>query len=266
MPRFAANLTMMFTELPFIDRFAAARAAGFDAVEFLFPYDHDAAAIADQLRAHGLTQALFNLPPGDWAAGERGLAALPGRQDEFRDSVAVALRYAAVIGVDALHVMSGIAARSDAAAVRTYRHNLTHLCDVAGKAGLTIVIEPINPRDMPGYFLNDFKFAADLIGDLALPNLRLQFDIYHRQILHGDVLTGLRDLMPIIGHIQIAAVPARHEPGSGELDDARILRAIDQTGYAGFVGCEYRPAGDTVAGLGWRASLLGGTTSERRRE
>ncbi len=254
MPRFAANLTMMFTEVSFMDRFAAAAAAGFDAVEFLFPYDFDPEAIAAQLRQHGLTQALFNLPPGDWAAGARGLAALPGREAEFATSVTTALHYAKIIGVDRVHVMSGLADRTDLAALHTYRANLTHLCNAA-PAGLTIVIEPINPRDMPGYFLNDFTFAADLIADLGLPNLKLQFDIYHRQIIHGDVLTGLRRHMPIIGHIQIAAVPLRHEPGTGELDDARILREVDLLGYTGFVGCEYRPAGDTVAGLGWRKTL-----------
>jgi 2-dehydrotetronate isomerase len=255
MPRFAANLTMMFTELPFLDRFSAAAEAGFEAVEFLFPYDFDADTIADKLRQHGLTQALFNLPPGDWAAGERGLAALPGRDADFRTSVSTALRYAKTIGVDRLHVMSGLASREDPAAMRTYRDHLAYLCEMAAPAGLTILIEPINPRDMPGYFLNDFNQAADLIADLALPNLRLQFDIYHRQIIHGDVLTGLSRLMPIIGHVQIAAVPLRHEPGSGELDDARILRELDHLGYTGFVGCEYRPLGDTLAGLGWRAAL-----------
>ncbi len=255
MPRFAANLSMMFTELPFMDRFAAAAGAGFDAVEFLFPYDFDATAIAGQLRTHGLTQALFNLPPGDWAAGERGLAALPGRVADFHASVTVALHYAAVIGVDRVHMMAGLADRADPLAQTAYRASLLHLCDQAAQTGLTVVIEPINPRDMPGYFLNDFNQAADLIADLARPNLLLQFDIYHRQIIHGDVLTGLRRLMPVIGHIQIAAVPLRHEPGTGELDDARILHEIDRLGYTGFVGCEYRPAGDTVAGLGWRKAL-----------
>jgi hydroxypyruvate isomerase len=255
MPRFAANLTMMFNELPFMDRFAAAAANGFDAVEFLFPYDFDPEAIAGALRDHNLTQALFNLPPGDWAAGERGLAALTGREPEFHRSVTTALHYAAMIGLERVHVMSGIANRADATAVQTYRDNLIYLCEIAGPAGLTVVIEPINARDMPGYFLNDFNFAADLISDLGLPNLKLQFDIYHRQIIHGDVLTGLKKLMPIIGHIQIAAVPLRHEPGTGELDDIRILQTIDDFGYTGFVGCEYRPAGDTAAGLGWRAAF-----------
>jgi 2-dehydrotetronate isomerase len=260
MPRFAANLTMMFTELPFMKRFRAAADAGFDAVEFLFPYDHDVGLLADRLQAHGLTQALFNLPPGDWADGERGLAALPERVHDFRASVEVALVYAAGLDVRRVHMMAGIADRGDPGAGKAYRDNLAYLCDAAGVAGLDVMIEPINGRDMPGYFLNDFGFAADLIADLGLPNLKLQFDIYHRQVLHGDVLTGLRALMPIIGHIQIAAVPLRHEPGTGELDDGRILREVDALGYAGFVGCEYRPAGDTVAGLGWMQPFRNGST------
>lgn len=257
MPRFAANLTMMFNEAEFPDRFEAAAGAGFDAVEFLFPYAFEASRIAAALAENGLTPALFNLPPGDWDAGERGLAALPDRRADFRASVDTALFYAATTKVGRLHVMSGLAERSDRAAASTYRDSLAYLCDRAGARGLDVVIEPINGRDMPGYFLDDFDFAADLIAGLGLPNLKLQFDIYHRQILHGDVLTGLRRMMPLIGHVQIAAVPARHEPGTGELDDARILRALDELGYAGFVGCEYRPAGDTVAGLGWMTRFHG---------
>ena len=251
MPRFAANLTMMFQEHTFMDRFAAAAAAGFDAVEYLFPYDFDMSQIAVSLQENQLTQALFNLPPGDWQAGERGLAALPERKTDFRESVATALRYAAATGVGRLHMMIGIARRDDATASACYRDSLAYLCDLAGQAGLDVLIEPINARDMPGYFLNDFNYAADLIADLGATNLKLQFDIYHRQILHGDVLTGLKTLMPIIGHVQIAAVPLRNEPGTGELDDFRILSALDDLGYAGFVGCEYRPAAGTVAGLGW---------------
>lgn len=251
MPRFAANLTMMFQEHAFMDRFAAAAAAGFDAVEYLFPYEFDMSQIALSLQQNGLTQALFNLPPGDWQAGDRGLAALPDRKAEFRASVTLALRYAAATGVSRLHVMSGIARRDDAAARACYRDSVAYLCEQAGMAGLNVLIEPINARDMPGYFLNDFNYAADLIADLGQSNLKLQFDIYHRQIIHGDVLTGLKTLMPIIGHVQIAAVPLRHEPGTGELDDIRILSALDDLGYSGFVGCEYRPAGDTLAGLGW---------------
>jgi 2-dehydrotetronate isomerase len=254
-PRFAANLTMMFNEVGFMDRFAAAASAGFDAVEYLFPYAFDSGRIADALRRNGLTQALFNLPPGNWDAGERGLAALPDRQDDFHASVRTALAYAAATGVGRVHVMSGLADRADPVAHRTYRASLDYLCDAAGMAGLDVLIEPINPRDMPGYFLNDFNQAADLIAEIGLPNLKLQFDIYHRQIIHGDVLTGLRELMPIIGHVQIAAVPLRNEPGTGELDDARILRELDALRYDGFVGLEYRPAGETVAGLGWLTAL-----------
>ena len=251
MPRFAANLTMMFNEVGFLDRFAAAADAGFDAVEYLFPYAHDAARIAEALQANGLTQALFNLPPGNWDAGERGLAAVPGRQTEFREGVATALNYAQATKVGRVHMMSGLADRADPVAQQSYRDSLAYLCDAAGGLGLDVLIEPINARDMPGYFLNDFNQAADLIANMQRPNLKLQFDIYHRQIIHGDVLTGLRTLLPIIGHVQIAAVPQRHEPGTGELDDFRILRELDALGYAGFVGCEYRPAGNTVAGLGW---------------
>jgi len=251
MPKFAANLTMMFTEHDFLDRFGAARQAGFDAVEYLFPYDHPPEAIAERLQAHGLTQALFNLPPGNWAAGDRGLAALPERAEEFRASIDTALRYAEATGVGRVHMMSGLAPRQEPAAQEAYREALRRLCDAAGAKGLDVVIEPINSRDIPGYFLNDFPFAAELIDALGLPNLKLQFDIYHRQILHGDVLMGLRELAPIIGHVQIAAVPDRHEPGSGELDDIRVLRALDALGYDGYVGCEYHPAGRTEEGLGW---------------
>ena len=251
MLHFAANLTMMFQELSFMDRFAAAATAGFDAVEHLFPYDFNMSEIARSLQENQLTQALFNLPPGDWQAGERGLAALSDRKSEYRASVATALRYAAATGVGRVHVMSGIARRDDPHACACYRDSVAYLCDQAGQAGLTVLIEPINARVMPGYFLNDFNYAADLIADLGATNLKLQFDIYNRQIIQGDVLTGLKTLMPIIGHVQIASVPLRNEPGTGELDDMRILKALDGLGYSGFVGCEYRPAAGTVEGLGW---------------
>lgn len=250
MPRYAANLTMMFNEVPFLDRFAAAAAAGFDAVEYLFPYDHPPDVIAGRLQASCLTQALFNFPPGDWSAGERGLAALPDRRDDFRTSVATALAYAKATGVRRLHMMSGIAPRT-ATTEAAYRDAISFACDSAGPHGIDILIEPINNRDMPGYFMNSFLWAAEIIEEMRLPNLALQFDIYHRQILHGDVLTALRTMLPIIGHVQIASVPFRHEPGTGELADHFILNTLDAMGYAGFVGCEYRPAGDTVAGLGW---------------
>lgn len=258
MLQFAANLTMMFNEHGFLERFAAAARAGFDAVEYLFPYEYAPNVIAEALQANVLTQALFNLPPGDWARGDRGLAALPHRRDEFRTSVRTAMAYALATGVKRIHVMSGLADHKDVRARATYRDSLAHVCDVAGGHGLQVMIEPINGRDMPGYFLNDFNMAADLIADLGLPNLRLQFDIYHRQILHGDVLTGLSQLMPITGHVQIASVPRRHEPGTGELADNVILSELDRLGYRGFVGCEYRPSGDTLAGLGWMAAFRKG--------
>lgn len=255
MLKFAANLTMMFTEWAFLDRFKAAADVGFDAVEFLFPYDHPPEKIADQLMQNGLKQVLFNLPPGEWASGERGLAALPERAEEFQRSVQTALNYATVLKVPTLHVMSGLADKANVTALATYRKAVEFACAAAAPHRITIVIEPINARDMPGYFLNDFNFAANLIVDMALPNLKLQYDIYHRQIIHGDVMMNLEKLMPIIGHVQIASVPKRHEPLTGELDDARIFQHLDALGYQGFVGCEYRPADGTVAGLGWRNRL-----------
>lgn len=257
MPRFAANLSMMFTEHAFPARFQAAADAGFDAVEFLFPYDYPAQDVADWCRVAGVEQVLFNLSPGNWDAGERGLAALPGRKHEFRRSVRTALDYAAVIGTTRLHMMAGIADPADPVHQTCYREQLGFAADAAAELGVTIMIEPINGRDMPGYFLDDFERAAALIDSLGHSHVKLQFDIYHRQILHGDVLTGLTSLMPLIGHVQIASVPARTEPGSGELDDFRILKTLDELGYEGFVGCEYRPAAGTLDGLGWLDALRG---------
>lgn len=250
MPHFAANLSMMFNEWGFLERFAAAREAGFDAVECQFPYDYPAELVTEKLHQFGLVLALFNLPAGNWAAGDRGMAAIPERQAD-RVSVERALPYAVATGVKRLHVMSGIAPRDDPKARATFADSLRFATDKAGEAGIDILIEPINGRDMPGYFLTDFNFAADLIADLGRANLRLQFDIYHRQIIHGDVLSGLKALLPLTGHVQIAAVPARHEPGTGELNDFRILRALDEMSYTGYVGCEYHPATGTLAGLGW---------------
>jgi hydroxypyruvate isomerase len=251
MPRFAANLSMMFTEWEFLDRFAAAADAGFGAVEFLFPYAHAPEVIAKCLERAKLVQALFNLPPGDWDAGERGVACRPGRSEEFRSSVRTALAYAEATGARRLHLMSGHGERSDPAALQAYTGALRHACEAALPLGIDILIEPINGRDMPGYFMNDFGFAAGLISSLGLPNLKLQYDIYHRQILHGDVTKSLEQLMPVIGHVQTASVPKRNEPQTGELDDWRIFRHLDQLGYQGYVGCEYRPAAGTIAGLSW---------------
>jgi 2-dehydrotetronate isomerase len=251
MPRFAANLSMMFTEHPFLDRFAAAAKAGFTAVEFLFPYDYPSEEIGKRLRDAGLTQALFNLPPGDWAAGEKGFAALPARFDDLKASLATALPYAQATGVGRVHLMAGIAQRSDAKAVEAFYKSVAYAAEFFAPHGLDVVLEPINPRNVPGYFLNDFHVARDLIRELKLPNLKLQFDIYHCQIIHGDVTMRLREMMDIIGHIQIASVPSRNEPDGEELNYPFLFAEFDRLGYAGFVGCEYNPRGRTEDGLAW---------------
>lgn len=253
MPRFAANLTMMFNELPFLDRFDAAADAGFSAIEFLFPYDHAPDAIAERLHRNGLTQALFNLPPGNWEGGERGFASLPDRFADLQNNIRQALPYAVATGVKRLHLMAGIADRNDPVAVSAFRRSVSWAADMVGKENIDLVLEPINPRDVPGYFLNNFDFARDLIVDLNLPNVKLQFDIYHRQIVHGDVTIALRQMMPMIGHIQIASVPSRNEPAGEELNYPFLFDELDRLGYSGFVGCEYRPKGKTLDGLGWFA-------------
>lgn len=251
MPKFAANLSLMFTEWSFLDRFAAAADAGFDAVEFQFPYPHGADEIAGRLAARGQTCVLFNLPPGDLAAGDRGLAALPERAEEFRASVARARDYARVVGAPRLHLMAGVADPRDPRARAAYADALRHAVDVLGPEGVDVLIEPLNARDNPGYFLADFDAAASWIGELARERLKLQYDIYHRQILHGDVLASLEAMLPIVGHVQTASVPGRNEPMTGELNDEMIFERLDALGYAGYVGCEYRPAAGTLAGLGW---------------
>ncbi len=254
MPRLAANLSMMFNEVPFLDRFAAAADAGFKAVEFLFPYEHPATALRARLDAGGLRQVLFNAPPGDWAAGERGLAALPGRVGEFRDGIARALDYAVALDCPLVHVMAGIppAGTPPATAAALYAANLAWAGEQALAAGKRIVIEPINHRDMPGYYLNTQEQGAAIVEALGRDRLGLQFDIYHCQVAQGDVTKRMEALLPVIGHMQIADVPARHEPGTGEIGWEFVFGRIDALGYQGWVGCEYRPAGDTVAGLAWR--------------
>ncbi|MBY3299845.1 hydroxypyruvate isomerase family protein [Rhizobium laguerreae] len=251
MPAFAANLTMMFNEWAFLDRFDAAAEAGFAAVEYLFPYEATPEAIAERLARNNLQQALFNLPPGDWAAGERGIAALPGRFDALKADVERALDYAAATGVRRLHLMAGIADRHDEDASSAYRRSVTYAAGRLAEKGIDLLLEPINGRNMPGYFLNDFGAAERLIAECGLPNLKLQFDIYHRQIIHGDVTIALRHLLPIAGHIQIASVPSRNEPDGEELNYPYLFGEIDRLGYDGFVGCEYIPRGHTLDGLGW---------------
>ncbi len=253
MPRFAANLTMMYNEVAFLDRFAAAAKDGFRAVEFLFPYDFPASELKARLEANGLVQALFNAPPGEWAGGERGIAALPGREEDFKRGIDTALQYAAVLGNRKLHVMAGIVgANEDRARHRdVYLRNLAYAAEKAHSAGITIVIEPINTRDMPGYFLSRQDDGQAICRELGASNVAVQFDCYHCQIMEGDLAVKLKRDMAGIGHIQIAGVPERHEPNIGEINYPYLFELIDALGYDGWIGCEYRPRAGTSEGLGW---------------
>ena len=264
MPRFAANLTMMYPEHAFLDRFAAAARDGFGAVEFLFPYEFPAARIAAALSQSGLQQVLFNAAQGDFVAGERGIAALPGREGEFRAAIDRALEYAAALQCPRLHVMAGLVpAPAARAAMRTrYVANLAWAAERAAAASVDVLIEPINTRDIPGYLLNRQDEAHAIVAEVGAPNLKVQMDLYHCQIVEGDVASKLRSYLPTgkVGHLQIAGVPERHEPDVGELHYPYLFDVIDALGYDGWIGCEYRPAKDTSAGLGWlqkRAPLVG---------
>ncbi|TCS39125.1 hydroxypyruvate isomerase [Paucimonas lemoignei] len=253
MPQFAANLALMYNEHAFLDRFAAAAADGFRGVEFLFPYDFSAVDIRARLDAANLTQVLFNAPPGDWAAGERGIASLPGREEEFRCGFDLALEYAGVLGNRRVHVMAGLLQPGVERARQreVYLSNLAHAARVAAGAGMTVLIEPINPRDMPGYFLNHQAEAHAIRHEIGAANIMVQCDLYHCQIVEGDLAATLRRDIAGIGHIQIAGVPQRHEPDIGEINYPYLFELMDELGYAGWVGCEYRPRGDTSAGLEW---------------
>lgn len=251
MPRFAANLSMMFNEWDFLDRFKAASDAGFEAVEFLFPYEHPAEQVGLALAGAEVEQALFNLPPGDFAKGERGMAAIPGREAEFRAGIETALPYVHQTGVKRLHMMAGHADPNDPAAQAAYRASIAYAADVLAEHGLDLLLEPINGRDMPGYFLNDFDQAAAYVRESGRPNVKLQFDMYHCELIHGDVSGKLRALFPLIGHVQIARADGRHEPDASGPDYPALFAELDGLGYAGFVGCEYRPQAGTLEGLGW---------------
>lgn len=256
MPQFAANLTMMFTEVPFPQRFAAAAQAGFGAVEFMFPYDYAPQQVAGWLREAGLEVVLFNLPPGDWAAGERGLASLPGREEQFRGGVERGLAYALALGVPRVHMMAGLApAGFDAQTLRdTYLGNLRHAARAFGEHGIEVLIEPINGRDMPGYYLQSQAQAHALREEAGAPNVKVQMDFYHAQIVEGDLASTFKKYAAAIGHVQIASVPLRHEPDDGEVNYPYLFRMLDELGYTGWVGCEYRPRGRTEDGLGWLAA------------
>jgi hydroxypyruvate isomerase len=258
MPRFAANLSMMYTEHDFLDRFAAAAADGFGAVEYLFPYAHSPQLLAQRLADNGLHQVLFNAPPGDWDRGERGLACLPGREDQFRRGFGEqALPYALALKCPRIHVMAGLVPEGvpHTSLRQTYLHSLQWAAAQAAPHGIDVLIEPINTRDIPGFFLNRQDEAHEIVAEVGAPNLKVQMDLYHCQIVEGDLETKIRAYLPSgrVGHFQIAGVPARHEPDLGELNYNYLFRLLDELGYTGHVGCEYRPLAGTSAGLGWFA-------------
>ena len=252
MPRFSANLSMLYTEHAFLDRFAAAADDGFRAVEYVGPYDEAPERIARALERNGLEQALFNLPVGDWAAGERGIASLPGREAEFRDGVARAIDYADALGCRQVNCLAGIAPDGRAAERRAILvENLRHAADALGAAGIRLLIEPINTRDMPGFLVSRSAQAIGIMDAVGSENLWLQYDFYHMQIMQGDLVATFAALQDRIAHVQIADNPGRHEPGTGEIDHAFLLGRLDALGYDGWVGCEYKPLAGTSEGLGW---------------
>lgn len=253
MPRFAANLTMLFTELPFMERFAAAAKAGFSGVEYLFPYDFAPDALAAELKAHGLTQVLHNLPAGDWAKGERGIAILPDRTDEFRAGIEKAIAYATVLGCKQVNCLAGIApAGADRTVLEaTFIANLAFAAEKLKAAGIRLLIEAINTRDIPGFFLTSTAQAKDIIARTGSDNIFIQYDAYHMQIMEGDLARTMEANLARIAHVQIADNPGRNEPGTGEINHPFLFAHLDAIGYRGWVGCEYKPKAGTVEGLGW---------------
>jgi hydroxypyruvate isomerase len=260
MPKFAANLSMLYNDVDFLDRFAAAAADGFKAVEYLFPYAFTAEELAARLKAAGLQQVLFNAPPGDWDAGERGIACLPGREAEFREGIAQALVYAKALDCPRVHVMAGLvpAGKSHDEVRSTYVANMRYAAAEAAELEVNILIEPINGRDMPGFFLSRQDQAHALIAEIGAPNVKVQMDLYHAQVVEGDLAMKIRHYLPTgnIGHIQIAGVPERHEPDVGEINHPYLFKLLDALDYDGWIGCEYRPARGTAPhatsdGLGW---------------
>jgi hydroxypyruvate isomerase len=257
MPRFAANLTMLFNEVPFLDRFERAARARFEAVEFLFPYAYDAAEIRQRLDAHGLKLVLHNLPAGDWDAGERGIACHPDRVHEFREGVERAISYARALGVGQLNCLAGKAPPgvSDVVLRQTFVGNLAFAAEALGKAGIKLLNEPINSFDIPGFYLTRTDQAISLLDEVGSANAYVQYDIYHAQRMEGELAATLQKHLARIAHIQLADNPGRNEPGSGEINYAFLFRHLDRIGYDGWIGCEYKPAGTTEAGLGWRQRL-----------
>jgi hydroxypyruvate isomerase len=257
-PRFAANLSFMFPELPFLDPFEAAAAADFQGVEFLFPYDHPAAVIAELLDRNNLTNVLFNMPAGDWIAGERGVAALPGRESEFRRSVELAISYARALKTPQLHVLAGIlpTERQREEFRNVYLANLRYAAVQAAAYDITLLIEAINPTDIPGYLIGTQEQSFDICTAVQLENVRMQLDLYHLQMTEGNLAAALRRYRGTYAHVQVAGVPGRNEPDLGEVNCSYLFSLLDELEYGGWVGCEYRPRGDTLEGLGWRKSLI----------
>jgi hydroxypyruvate isomerase len=255
MPKFAANLTMMFNEVDFLDRFAAAAKAGFRGVEYLFPYSYDKNALKERLERHGLVQVLHNLPAGDWSKGERGIACHPDRVGEFQDGVRKAIEYAKALGCGQLNCLAGITpAGVPLDKVRqTFVDNLQFAASELKKAGIKLLIEPINMIDIPGFYLTHTAQAVSIIEDVGSDNLFLQYDIYHMQIMEGDLARTMEKNLKLIAHVQLADNPGRHEPGTGEINYPFLFAHLDRIGYTGWIGCEYKPATTTEAGLGWFA-------------
>ena len=257
MPKFAANLTMLFNEAPFLERFELAAKAGFKAVEFLFPYAYDAKDLRARLDRNGLQLVLHNLPAGDWDAGERGIACHPDRVEEFRSGVGRAIEYAKALGVKQLNCLAGKAPAGvdEATLRRTFVENLRFAAAALKQEGLKLLIEPINTYDIPGFYLNRTAQAAAILDEVGADNAFIQYDLYHAQRMEGELAATAQKYLPRIGHIQLADNPGRGEPGTGEINYAWLFRHIDSLGYAGWIGCEYKPRGTTVEGLGWRTAL-----------
>jgi hydroxypyruvate isomerase len=258
MPKLAANLTMLWNELDFLDRFGAAAQAGFSAVEYLFPYPYEKQQLVDRLGQNKLTQALHNLPAGDWAKGDRGVACQPERRGEFRDGVGLAIEYAKALGCPQLNCLVGIAPVGAAADAlqSTLVDNLKFAASELSKQNIKLLVEPINTRDIPGFYLCHTKQALELFAEVASPNLYLQYDIYHMQIMEGDLGPTIKANLPRIAHVQIADNPGRNEPGTGEVNHAFLFELLDKEGYQGYVGAEYKPKGKTDEGLGWAKPYL----------
>ncbi|MCB2069146.1 MAG: hydroxypyruvate isomerase [Ottowia sp.] len=254
MPKFAANLTLLFNEHAFLDRFAAAAEAGFKGVEYLFPYAWPAAQLAEALQANALVQVLHNLPPGDWDAGERGIACHPDRVGEFQDGVGRGIDYALALGCPQLNCLAGIRPEGvdPERALATFIDNLGFAAAALDAAGLKLLIEPINHFDIPSFFLTRTEQAAQIVAAVGAENLFIQYDIYHAQRMEGELANTLSRYLPMIGHMQLADTPGRHEPGTGEINFPFLFRHIDALGYTGWIGCEYKPLADTVSGLSWR--------------